>query len=144
MIQYRKLTKYEQREIANTLSLYLLPFFGNETYYREEDLQADFTKFQESELYEQVVSKFQNENQVELAFLLKPKRWKVCKVCYKPFLATDTGNKQELCRYTIYKKYTASGKKLNINNRSICEMTARKISSQIWLTNKLLDKTSGS
>lgn len=132
MRQYRKLTKYEQREIANKLSFYLLPFFGNVIYYREEDLQADFTKFQKSELYENVVSKFQNENQVDVSFLLKPKRWKVCTVCFKPFIATDTGNKQTLCRYTTYKKYTTNGKQLNVHNRSACEMESRRRASKHW------------
>lgn len=136
MRQFRQLTKYEQRELANSLASFLLPYFANETYYNESDLQADFTRFEQSELYGQVVDQFQTTNNVDVTFLLKPKRWKVCKVCFMPFLATDTGNKQELCRYTIYKKYTTNGKHLNVHSRSACEMEGRRRASRRWCKNK--------
>lgn len=136
MKMFRELTKYEQQKIANELSSFLLPFFANETYYNESDLQKDFARFQTMNVYKQVVEKFMRENKVEVSFLLKTKRWKVCRVCYKPFLATDTGNKQQLCRYNTYKKYTTSGRQLNVHNRSTCEMEGRRRSSKRWYTFK--------
>lgn len=132
MKKFRQLDQNEQSEIANKLSHFLLPFFGNEIYYDESNLQSDFSRFQQLEVYQQVVHQFQKANQVDVSFLLKPKRWKVCQICYKPFLATDTGNKQTLCRYRIYKKYTTAGKQLNLHSRSACEMEARRRASKRW------------
>lgn len=47
-------------------------------------------------------------------------------------LATDTGNKQQLCRYNKYKKYTTNGRQLNVHNRSTCEMERRRRASKRW------------
>ncbi len=129
MIQFTVLDINDQRRVAAELATFLLLFFGNETYYNELNLQKDFTRFQQSGIYEQVVEQFQNQNNVDVSFLLKSKRWKVCKVCFKPFLATDTGNKQELCRYNTYVRYTTSGKQINSAGKSVCEMIARQKAS---------------
>lgn len=140
-IKFLELEKDKQRELANELALYLSQFFAQDYYVNEQDLRNDFDCFRKEEYFKEVVSEFEREHNVEIAFLLKnSKRIKLCQVCHEFFISYDMRNRQQICRKQIYVRF-ASDKFLNINKRSVCEMIQRQQKSIEWYRKQLLTES---
>ncbi|MHC5226911.1 hypothetical protein ACYSNW_01390 [Enterococcus sp. LJL99] len=132
MRKFQELSREEKREVANSLSLFLLSIFGQDTYLTVHSLREDFKRFNKQSFFVEIINDFESKNQVDVHFLLKPYRWKVCEVCYRPFLAFDNGNHQTLCRYGIYIKYTKNGRAVNTTRESQCCVIKKQQRSLTW------------
>lgn len=124
--KFRDLDAKEQREVANKLTQEMLSWFGRPYYLEQEQLQEEFESFAAMDHYITVVTRFQEKWQVDVGPLLKAKRWKLCQVCYKPFLAYDRGNRGTACQRNTYRRYTMTGQTVNQEGRSECQNTLNK------------------
>ncbi|MBO1121639.1 hypothetical protein FQS88_07120 [Enterococcus casseliflavus] len=139
--KFLELEKDEQRDLANALAVYLSKFFCQDYYINEQDLRNDFDCFRKQDFFQDIVSEFEREHDVSIAFLVKnSKRIKLCKRCNEFFISFDTRNRQQICRKQIYVRF-ASDKFLNINKRSVCEMIQRQQKSIEWYRKQLLTES---
>lgn len=137
-IKFLELSKDKQRELAKELALYLSQFFAQDYYVNEQDLRNDFDCFRKEEYFKDVVSEFEREHNVEIAFLLKnSKRIKLCQVCHEFFISYDMRNRQVICQKQMYVRF-ASDKKFNVNERSVCEMAQRQENSIKWYRKQMV------
>lgn len=110
-----KVNQLEEAEQINfylNLQRYLLKVFAKDIYNSQEQLQNDFQRFKESNLYEPVLKYFCEKCYTNLSLevtdfeKLNKKRFKICKVCGKPLLACDRMNGISFCYEPNYKRYT--------------------------------------
>jgi len=90
----------------------LLNIFGNDSYSDVEALRGDFQALMLDPYYSYLLDNYVLNNREyyidvnELFKSITPNRWKVCKVCGKPFLDYTTYNKSKICYSAIYKRYS--------------------------------------
>lgn len=108
------LTEPDQKAFYRKLADSLLDMFAMDEYETEEDLQEDFNEWRVSDLsdYRNCLDKILKDispQGFELTWRdckkIKKSRWKLCKVCNRPFLTTDKKNKMVYCYHTDYKRY---------------------------------------
>lgn len=128
-----KVNQLEEAEQINfylNLQRYLLKVFAKDIYNSQEQLQNDFQRFKESNLYEPVLQYFCEKCYIDLALdisdfkKLNKKRFKLCKVCEKPLLACDRMNGISFCYEPNYKRYTIEKQRFFYSSKqaSQCQM----------------------
>lgn len=133
IINFYLLDSEKQRQVANDLVLYLSQFFAQDFYVSETDLRNDYRIFLESDYFNDVVADFENEHSVTIAFLASNvNRVKLCNQCGEWFISYDRRNKQSICRKWIQKRYSLDGVRMNVNQRSMCELSARNKATIKW------------
>ncbi len=133
---FKSLPKEQQRETAIALAVYLLSFFGQEAYNSEQQLQRDFSEFQRQSYFLDIIDAFEKEFKVDIGCLLSVKRWKLCKVCNRPFIAYDASSHSVYCNYQTYRKYTSSGKQVNSEGKSVCWVVGNQQRSMRYVREK--------
>ncbi|HGV8423187.1 MAG: hypothetical protein SPG88_08315 [Enterococcus hirae] len=110
--------KVNQLEEAEQINFYLnlqrdlLKVFAKDIYNHQEQLQNDFQRFKESNLYEPVLKYFCEKCYTNLSLevtdfeKLNKKRFKLCKVCGNPLLSCDRMNGINFCYEPNYVRYT--------------------------------------
>ena len=128
----RFLPKLEQNRIYRELQNTLLPYFAADSYTDVEQLQLDFMLFKQDELFKEIIQAFSDKYNLNINQRIfnrnLHKRWKLCRVCKKPFLSTDLRNGSTTCYYVDYKRYRYSkGEffKSTMNGYSECFMAYR-------------------
>lgn len=129
----KKVNQLEEAEQINfylNLQRYLLKVFAKDIYNHQEQLQNDFQRFKESNLYEPVLQYFCEKCYTDLALdisdfeKLNKKRFKLCNVCGKPLLACDRMNGISFCYEPNYKRYTIEKQRFFYSSKqaSQCQM----------------------
>lgn len=102
----------EERRLYQELQDSLLNVFGYDNYSSLETLRTDFQALMLDPYYSYLLDEFVLANEQyhidvnELFKAITPNRWKLCKVCGKPFLDYTTFNKSKICYNSIYKRYS--------------------------------------
>lgn len=129
----KKVNQLEEAEQINfylNLQRYLLKVFAKDIYNEQEQLQNDFQRFKESDLYEPVLKYFCEKCYADLSLevadfeKLNKKRFKLCKVCGKSLLAYDRMNGINFCYEPNYIRYTVEKRRFFNSSRqaSQCQM----------------------
>lgn len=103
-----------KKEFYNKLAARLLEAFALDYYENEEDLQSDFQDWKINDVkdYRATLNEILSEitpHGIELTWRdckkINRKRFKLCKVCNKPFLTHDRLNQMKYCYTSTYKRY---------------------------------------
>jgi hypothetical protein len=108
------LLKEERKILCNYLTDKLLSVFQAGEYTSEQDLQEDFQMFKLNlKQYHAVLDRLLKDNLLnrELTWRdikITAKRWHICKMFGKPFIAYDRFNKMKICANKDYVRYKTS------------------------------------
>lgn len=97
------LTKEERKIICNHLADKLLTVFQAGEYTSDKDLQEDFQMFKSNiKQYHAILDRLLKDNPLNRQLTwrdikITAKRWHLCKVCNKPYIAYDSFNKMKIC-----------------------------------------------
>lgn len=114
------LTDEEQKQFYRKFQEELLEIFAFDSYSSEETLQNDFAEWRaDLNDYRKCLNDILEEiapDGIEMTWRditnLTASRWKLCKVCNRPFLTRDKKNKMLYCYSSDYKRYKR-GKETN-------------------------------
>lgn len=127
------LSKEERKIICNHLTDKLLSVFQTGEYTSEKDLQGDFQLFKSNiKQYREIIDRLLKDNPLnrELTWRdvkIEEKRWRLCKVCGKPFIAYDTKNNMRICAKQDYVRYNSARKRYyKSTGKSMCYMIYRR------------------
>lgn len=127
------LSKEERKIICNHLTDKLLTVFQTGEYTSDEDLQEDFQLFKSNlKQYHEILDRLLKDNPLNLELTwrdikITAKRWHLCKVCHKPFIAYDTNNNMKICAKQDYVRYnTIRNEFYKSTGKSKCYMTYRR------------------
>lgn len=108
------LTDEAKKNFYNELAARLLEAFAMDYYEDEEELQNDFHEWKTSDIkdyratLDEILSEITPEG-IELTWRdckkINRKRFRMCKVCKKPFIAYDRLNQMKFCYTSTYKRY---------------------------------------
>lgn len=127
------LPKEERKIICNHLTDKLLSVFQMGGYTSEEELQEDFQLFKSSlKQYHSILDRLLKDNPLNRRLTWREikvtaKRWRICKVCQKPFITYDTNNNMRICAKQVYVRYNRSSNEYyKSTGKSQCYMTYRR------------------
>lgn len=133
----KELTQQEKKLLFNYLGDQLLNVFQTGEYTTESDLQADFAAFKSDlKQYHNVIDRVLQKNPLgrQLTWRkvkITAKRWRICKVCCKPFIAFDRFNKMKICVSNDYVRYNVdTGRYFKSTGKSQCFMLYRRLISR--------------
>lgn len=126
-------SKEERKIISNYLTDKLLTVFQTGEYTLEEDLQEDFQLFKSNlKQYHAVLDRLLQNNPLNRQLTwrnvkITAKRWHICKICNKPYIAYDTFNKMKICARQEYVRYNMSTNEYyKSTGKSMCYMQYRR------------------
>jgi hypothetical protein len=108
------LTDKELKRFYRRLTDHLLMIFGDFDFDKVEDLQEAFNEWKNDDLkdYRDCLDSILSEiapDGIDLTWRdckkLTKNRWKLCKVCNRPFLTFDKKNRMVYCYNSAYKRY---------------------------------------
>ena len=127
------LPKDERKLICNYLADKLLTVFQTGEYTSEKDLQEDFQLFKSNlKQYHAILDRLLKDNPLNRQLTwrdikITAKRWHLCKICGRPFIAYDSFNKMKLCTRQEYVRYnTSTNEFYKSTGKSICYMQYRR------------------
>jgi len=127
------LSKEERKTLCNYLINKFLTVFQTGEYTTEEDLQDDFQAFKSNlKQYHAILDRLLQDNPLNRQLTwrdvrITAKRWHLCKICEKPFIAYDAFNKMKLCTRQDYVRYnTSTSQFYKSTGKSICYMQYRR------------------
>ncbi len=127
------LPKEERKVLCNYLTDKLLSVFQTGEYTSEQDLQDDFQLFKSNlKQYHAIVDRLLKDNPLnrELTWRhvkITAKRWHICEICSRPFIAYDSFNKMKICTKQDYVRYnTSTNEFYKSTGKSLCYMQYRR------------------
>lgn len=127
------LSTEERKTICNYLTERFLTVFRTEDYTTEEELQEDFQAFKSNlKQYHAILDRLLKDNPLNRQLTWRDirvtaKRWHICKICNKPFIAYDSFNRMKLCTRQEYVRYNVSTKQYyKSTGKSMCYMKYRR------------------
>ena len=114
------LSKEDRKVLCNYLTDKLLSVFQTGEYTSEQDLRDDFQLFKLNlKQYHIVLDRFLKDNPA--------RRWHICKICGRPFIAYDSFNKMKICTRQEYIRYnTVTNEYYKSMGKSMCYMQYRR------------------
>ena len=127
------LSKEERKIICNHLTDKLLSVFQTGEYTSENDLQEDFQLFKSNlKQYHTILDRLLKDNPLNRHLTwrdikIPSKRWHLCKVCSKPYIAYDTKNNMKICTRQDYVRFnTSTNEYYKSTGKSMCYMQYRR------------------